>query len=130
MALIIEWTPEQWAQWEAWVASRPEDVAKLARDYPPNRLYRLDGNQRVVIIAYSESATLRVAVTGQYNYVVMEREVFGIKPEQLQECELPGPDETLGCFATDFGLSQEQVEHLARSRMDDLRETRTNGRIS
>ena len=44
---------------------------------------------------------MTVNVTGQYNRVMVERRVFGIKPEQLSECDLPASDEPLGVLLTD-----------------------------
>jgi hypothetical protein len=38
----------------------------------------------------------KVDVTGEYNLVAFERRVFGIKPEDLEECDLPGLHEPLG----------------------------------
>ena len=97
MALIRRWTPEQQAEWDAWVAGRPPIVRAMAARVAPNRLYRLrTTGQRVFPVAYSENGTLRVYVSGGYNCVAFERHVFGIDPEDLTECDLPGPDEILG----------------------------------
>lgn len=40
--------------------------------------------------------TCRVGVSGEFNLVTFERDVFGIDPKDLEECDLPGPDELLG----------------------------------
>lgn len=102
MAKIIEWTPEQQAEFDDWVASRPPKIQAMVRSHPPNRLYRLTStNQRVTIFAYGEGGTVQVIVSGQYNLIVFDRKVFGINLAELIECELPGPDEELGTALTD-----------------------------
>jgi hypothetical protein len=68
----------------------------------PWKLYRM-GRHRVYVVSIEEPkdpgapVTVKVAVTGQFNFVAMERDVFGVLPEELVECELPGPDEMVGC---------------------------------
>lgn len=37
-----------------------------------------------------------VRVLGKWNKVMFERNVFGIKPEELTECDLPPKDEVVG----------------------------------
>ena len=113
MAIIKEMTEKQQKEfdslWEEWVESRPPIVQKMARAYPPNRLYRLDPTgQRVTILAYGEDGTVRVSVKGKYNFVLFNREVFGIDPANLEECELPKEDELLGTMFTE----DEQVDEL------------------
>ena len=89
-------------EWNAWVASRPESVRKLCRSLPPDRLYRLKtSSHRVTIYSYSEDGTVTVIVSGDYNALAFERRVFGIKPEQLEECDLPPPDEPHGVVFTE-----------------------------
>ena len=51
---------------------------------------------RVTMYSYSENGTVTVNVTGDYNVVVFERQVFGISPDDLEECDLPAPGEFLG----------------------------------
>lgn len=41
-----------------------------------------------------------MAVTGQFNYIAFDRQVFGVSPDDLEPCELPGPDEVLGAVIT------------------------------
>lgn len=90
------------AAWSEWVATRPESVQKLCRQLPPDRLYRLKtSGHRVTLYSYSEDGTLTVVVSGEYNAVTFGRKVFGIKPEDLEECELPQPGEPLGEMLTD-----------------------------
>ena len=112
------------AEWKAWLATRPEHVAHVLSQFPPWKLYwlptrpgnrngtggetGLDGH-RVYVIGCDEApnrpgrdlgVTLRVAVEGQFNKVLFERQVFGIKPSQLSECDLPAPGEAVGATLT------------------------------
>ena len=88
--------------WAAWVASRPPIIQELCALLPPDRLYLLKtSGHRVTLISYSENRTVTVAVSGDFNAVTFEREVFGIKPEDLEECDLPDDDEPLGTMLTD-----------------------------
>jgi hypothetical protein len=87
--------------WKEWVATRPESVQSLSQQLPPDRLYRLKSSgHRGTIHSYSEDGTVTIEVTGAYNLVIFERCVFGIKPEDLEECDLPTPDEPLGVLLT------------------------------
>jgi hypothetical protein len=91
MAEIIEWTDDQWREWAEWVAECPEVIQEMCRRLPPNRLYRLghDGHW-CTVISYCEDGTVSVGVELCYNEAVfLDREVFGIDPEELEECELP-----------------------------------------
>lgn len=101
MAVFKAWTPESLALWEQWLAGRPQVIKDVAAAYPPNRLYRhTPTGQRVFILAYSEDRTVRMAVTGTYNFLSMERQVFGVPVDELVECELPAPGEPLGAVLT------------------------------
>lgn len=99
MARFHEPTPEEESEWADWVAARPEAVRVVAQRFEPWSLYRLKSSgNRVVIYSIEESdpVTLTVDVTGDFNAVAVERRVFGINPDDLEPCELPSPDETLG----------------------------------
>ncbi len=85
---------------DAWLSTRPESIQKLAKQIPPGRLYRME-NQRVFPYSYNEDGTLTVIVSGEYNSIVFERSVFGVKPESLVECDLPEEGEELGTMLTD-----------------------------
>lgn len=88
--------------WNEWVRTRPPVIQEMCALLPPDRLYLLktSGN-RVTLISYSEDRTVTVAVTGEYNVVAFERQVFGIKPEDLEECDLPTDDEPMGTMLTE-----------------------------
>lgn len=97
MAVIMAYDAETQAEWDAWVASRPPVVKDLAERFPPNRLYQLKSSgHRVVMYSYSEDGTVTVTVSGDYNLLTFERHVFGVKPDDLEECDLPAPGERLG----------------------------------
>lgn len=110
MAHIYEPTDEMKTHWAEFVASRPDAVRKVAEKFNPWTLYRIgeEGN-RVTLYSLSEhedgSVTMTVNVTGQFNFVIHERQVFGINPEDLKECDLPTNDEITGAL-----LSGEQVD--------------------
>lgn len=99
MAKICELDEKGWAEW---VASRPPVVQELCKRLPPDRLYLLKSSgHRVTLISYNEDGTVKVAVTGQFNALTFERQVFGIKPEDLEECDLPKEGEPLGALLTE-----------------------------
>lgn len=87
MAKITEIDQEAWA---AWVATRPECVQVLCERLPPDRLYRLKPTgQRVTLHSYSENGTVTVDISGEYNLITFDRQVFGINPDDLEECDVP-----------------------------------------
>jgi hypothetical protein len=109
MALMYEMTEQQRSDWDNWISSRPKAVQDLARRFPPNKLFRLKSSgHRVYLYSYFEDGTLTVVVDGKYNMVAFERKVFGIKPEALEECELPASDEVVGSM----NLTPEQVKKM------------------
>lgn len=109
MAQIIDWTEEQKKLWAAWVAERPDSVRALCERLPPNKLYRMKSTgNRVTLVSYGEDGTVRVAVTGEYNAVIFEREVFGVDANDLEECDMPAPDEPVG---TMFRMEKEIAEN-------------------
>ena len=84
-------------EWEEWIATRPEVIRDLCTRFPPDRLYLLKtSGHRVTIHSYSEDGTVTVDVSGEYNFVFFNRQVFGIHPEDLEECDLPPADEVMG----------------------------------
>lgn len=99
MAKVREMNQEAW---DEWVSSRPKSVQKLCRRLPGDRLYQMKSTgHRVTIYSYAEDGTVTVDVTGKYNALTFERQVFGVKPEDLEECELPAADEPLGATLTE-----------------------------
>ncbi len=78
------------SSWDEWVAGRPASVAALCRKLPPDRLYKMRSTgHRVTLYSYSEGGTVSVIVANKYNKrVQMDRNVFGINPDDLEECDL------------------------------------------
>jgi hypothetical protein len=82
---------------DSWVETLPEVCRDVAKRIRPDRLYRLgETGQRVFPLSYAEDGTVTVAVDARFNFVTFERQVFGINPDDLTECDLPGPDESVG----------------------------------
>ena len=113
---LYEPTEEQLKDWNEWVASRPPNVRAVAEKLVPWKLYRMGSSgHRVCLYSYDEemdgSVTLKVDVRGEFNFVVMERRVFGVKPEELTECEGPDPDEPVGSM----DMSVEEAKALGRA---------------
>lgn len=81
-----------------WLSTRPQMIQDMCAKYPPDRLYRMkDTGQRVTLYSYSEDGTVTVTVSGTYNLIAtFERNVFGVDPSSLEECDLPSKDEVLG----------------------------------
>ena len=110
MARIIEPTAEEIAGYLAWVAERPPAVKAVAERFKPWALYRLTTTgHRVTLRSFGEgddgAVTLTVRVSGDFNAVIFERDVFGILPDDLVECDLPTADEPLGTV-----LAPDEVE--------------------
>lgn len=104
MARFFNPTPEQERARREWVASRPEAVRDVAERFEPWSLYRLKGSgSRVTVYSFQETepVTMTVNVSGQFNAVMFERQVFGVKPEDLEPCDLPADDEPLGAVLTE-----------------------------
>lgn len=119
MANWQEPTPEGREMWGEWVAERPEPIRALVEKYgfAPWKLYKLKtSGHRVVIHSIDEpiegEPTLTVLVDGRFNYVAFERRVFGIKPEDLEECDLPTSDEPLGSA----NLTLDEVKTMLANR--------------
>lgn len=98
MAKVAELNQESW---DEWVATRPPVVQELCRRLPPDRLYRMrPTGHRVTLVSYSENGTVTVDVGGEFNAVTFERQVFGVNPDDLEECDLPGADDVTGVLLT------------------------------
>lgn len=117
-------TDENRDDWQTWVAERPDSVRGLIerRGFEPWKLYRMKSTgHRVSIAAFDEeedgTITMRVNVTGKFNFVHFERCVFGINPEDLEECDLPDPGEPLGSL--DISI-EEAREMIKKSRASAL----------
>lgn len=97
MAKRFEPTKKQERSYMRWCATRPPIVRANAERFPPWELYLLKSSgHRVFTLGYNEDGTMSVAVTGTYNLVTFERQVFGVTPDDLEPCELPGADDPVG----------------------------------
>lgn len=112
MAKTHEFTDDQLREWYEWVSSRPQVIQNMCHKYPPNVLFRMDSGHRGYIVSYNEGGTVTVAVTGEYNLVAFDRSVFGVDPETLVECDLPGPDEKLGTALTTQGEVDDYIDYV------------------
>ena len=117
MAEIIPMNPEI----QKWIDQLPEKCREKALQYPPNKLYRLKNGNRVVMYGYDENTdgtctTCQVIVSGQYNFVLFERRVFSVSFDDLEECDLPGPEERLGSM----GLTPEQASEFDKAMKEEL----------
>lgn len=122
MARINEPTPEQETDWAEWVAERPDNIRKVAERFDPWTLYRMKNtNQRVTLCSFREQAngnvTLTVNITGEFNLMLFGKRVFGIDPNNLEECDLPAEGEPLGEVLNE----NEQLEYInARRKQNGL----------
>lgn len=94
---FCEPTEAQEKGFRKWVRSRPKKVRAVAERFDIWTLYRLkDTGDRVTLHAFANDGTVTVIVSGRFNLVMFEREVFGINPNDLEECDLPTADEPVG----------------------------------
>ena len=93
---LYEPTEEQIRKWDEWVKERPECVRVVAERFKPWKLYRMKAGHRVYLASFCEDGTMTVFVTGRFNFVAFDRRVFGVNPDDLTECDLPGPGEVTG----------------------------------
>ena len=89
----IEPTEESLAAWEVWLAERPEAVREVARRLPPYKLFKMkSAGLYVTIDSYDEElsgkVSLKVYVNHRFNdFLLFERCVFGVDPEDLAEAD-------------------------------------------
>jgi len=120
MAIVNEINQESW---DEWVKTRPPEIQELCKKLPPDRLYKMkDSGHRVTLHSYSEDGTVTVNVTGEYNALTFERQVFGVNPDDLQECDLPDECEQLGAMLTESEQIDEMVELVSEALKYDLKD--------
>ena len=100
-----------------WIATRPEAVQAVARRFDPWTLYRMKSTgQRVCVIGFDEmeagGVCVRVEVSGDFNFVTHERQVYGIDPDDLVECDLPTAAEITGSL----DMTPDELMPLMRAR--------------
>jgi hypothetical protein len=123
MARVHDPTPEEIATWNDWVRERPAPIREMIEQYKfdPWTLYLLKtSGHRVTLYSFDESKegppTLKVYVSGDYNAVAFERRVFGIKPEDLEECDLPPPGTLTGSLDLDPHEAHALAERIRHNR--------------
>lgn len=115
MANIYEPTEQQVSEWDQWVAKKDDRVRVVAEKVFPWKLYRLKSSgHRVIVHSIDEPVegpcTLKVIVSGEFNAVMFERTVFGVHVEDLEECDLPSPTETLGSLDVPIEVVKEMMK--------------------
>jgi len=90
------------AAFAKWLKRRPKVIREMARQWPPDRLYRMKSTgQRCTLVSYSEDRTVRVSITGAHNATMFDRQVFGVGVDDLEECDFPASDEPIGTLLTE-----------------------------
>jgi hypothetical protein len=119
MARFHEPTAGEVKSWRRWVKGRPPKVRAMAERFEPWSLYQLKTtNHRVTVASFSEDGTMTVDITAEFNLLDFERQVFGIKPEDLEPCDLPAPDEALGALFSNENIDDHIDELRVRIRPD------------
>jgi mRNA-degrading endonuclease RelE of RelBE toxin-antitoxin system len=73
---------------------RPQHVRDLLNRLDLFELYKLrTTGYRVVICAIEDDASVTVSVPRQYNETMYDGMLFGVDPDDLEPCELPGEHE-------------------------------------
>lgn len=145
MANYYEPTEQNIIDYQTWVAERPDGIRQIAERFFPWKLYRDKGHHRVLVIGFAEDpsvpggVSVKMSVLAQFNEVLtFERNVFGVDPDDLVECELPDPSIVLGepLFRTieekqAFDASGASYEKLVKTRLADkvMRELAEKERI-
>lgn len=107
-------TKKQQEGYRQWVSKLPKNVRAIAERFDIWTLYRLKSSgDRVTLHSFDGDGTLTVIVSGKFNLVMFERQVFGIAPDNLEECDLPAADEPVGAALT----SKEAAENLDAMRV-------------
>lgn len=100
-----------------WVDTRPPIIQEMCRKWRPDILYRMGENgNRVLIESWSEDGTVTVSVSGEFNAVMFDRNVFGVDPNSLVECDLPEEGEILGSVLSE----QRDIEAFIDATRDDI----------
>jgi hypothetical protein len=59
--------------------------------------------KRVTICAFSDDRTITVNISGQFNFLMFSRLVFGVDPDDLEPCDMPSDDEIVGSMLPYIG---------------------------
>ena len=90
------------AAFAEWLKTRPRVIRAMAKQCPPNLLYRMKSTgHRATLYSYSENRTVTVDIDGTYNALMFDRRVFGIDIDDLEECDFPASDVPVGTLLTE-----------------------------
>ena len=124
---IEGWTAKEKKEWNGKVKKQPKHVRDIASKLDPWKLYRLKSTgDRVIVLGFNEGeengVTVRVEINAKYNLVPFERNVFGIDPNDIEECDLPGPNERLG----DLGFTIKQYKDFMSQQKKKVKKPLVN----
>jgi hypothetical protein len=121
-------TVEEEKCWQDWISGRPAAMREILHRIDPWTLYRLKPTgQRVTFRSVFEDGTLSVYVSAEFNALAFERSVFGIKLDDLEECDLPEAREPVGALLTDQEVG-ENIDLLRVTIRPDLWEMGPDGK--
>lgn len=107
MARFHHPTPEQEDDWRRQVMSMSPELAAaaVANTLDPWTLYRMSSTGdrctlQSLYLVEGGGVQVTVAVTGEFNAVPFDRQVFGVDPAELTPCELPHPAALTGRVLT------------------------------
>ncbi len=98
-------SPPQQAEWDAWLADRPDCIREAGKKLVPWKLYYdRESGMRCTLVGFTEvkppdqprKAEVIADFTGRYNLISFNRRVHGLSVDQLEECDLPAENEPLG----------------------------------
>lgn len=96
MAKWIKWVSKQVEMWDEWMKERPPVIQEMIFKFNlrPDNLYKIKSTGQVVMLhSLSEDSTVTVNILADYNtskfMMGFDRQVFGIDPADLEECDLP-----------------------------------------
>jgi hypothetical protein len=116
MVALREVTEEMKAGWLKWGEGRPQVIRDAVAKYNPWTLYRLKSTgQRGTLYSFSEDGTCTMEITGKYNLLTFDRMVFGIKLDDIEECDLPPEGEPVGEMLT---TDQEKLDFINMRRAE------------
>jgi hypothetical protein len=114
---IFEPTSEELKIYEIWLETLSINEREVMKKYKVWKLYKLKStNQKITIYSVylndNDEVKLTVIVSSKYNLISFERQVFGIDPEDLEECDLP--TEPVGAILTEEKDINEYIEIMKR----------------
>lgn len=97
MARVYEPTLSQVAAWVLQVRSMTAAARAVWERVDPWTLYRIKPNGfRVLIGEVSDDGAIKVNLSPDYNFLIGDAWISGVKVDELEECDLPAPDELVG----------------------------------